>query len=122
MHISCQSGAPEEMASPSPPLGAERVGVRWGFRVIAVAHLTFPRLRRGPLPLPPEGRRGISYRPVEMCACPSAFAGATVTHRKHARHLRSAAQNSAREGEEHQARLIVQRASRGRSLTARTRI
>src|SRR4051794_25871145 len=30
MHISWQSGAEEEMASPSPPLGAERVGVRWG--------------------------------------------------------------------------------------------
>src|SRR4051812_35774840 len=27
------------------------------------AHLTFPRLRRGPLPLPPEGRRGIPHRP-----------------------------------------------------------
>src|SRR3954453_8961341 len=30
MHISWLSGAEEEMASPSPPLGAERVGVRWG--------------------------------------------------------------------------------------------
>src|SRR5712672_1220665 len=30
MHISWQTGAEEEMASPSPPLGAERVGVRWG--------------------------------------------------------------------------------------------
>src|SRR5690348_3785358 len=25
---------------------------------VFAAHLTFPRLRRGPLPLPPEGRRG----------------------------------------------------------------
>jgi hypothetical protein len=25
---------------------------------VVAAHLTFPRLRRGPLPLPPEGRRG----------------------------------------------------------------
>src|SRR5258708_6581314 len=30
MYISRLSGAEEEMASPSPPLGAERVGVRWG--------------------------------------------------------------------------------------------
>jgi hypothetical protein len=47
---------------------AERAEVRWGFRVVAVSHLTFPRLRRGPLPLPPEGRRGIPHRPDEMCA------------------------------------------------------
>jgi hypothetical protein len=47
---------------------AERAGVRRGFRVVAVAHLTFPRPRRGPSLSPPEGRRGISHRPDEMCA------------------------------------------------------
>src|SRR5256885_11658372 len=50
-----------QQSSPSPPLGAERVGVRWGIpEILPSAHLTFPRLRRGPLPLPPEGRRGIN--------------------------------------------------------------
>jgi hypothetical protein len=40
---------------PSPPLGAEaeRVGVRWGIpEPRRPAHLTFPSLRDGPLPLP----------------------------------------------------------------------
>ncbi len=29
-----------------------------GVLICGPAHLTFPRRRRGPLPLPPEGRRG----------------------------------------------------------------
>src|SRR6266851_7166950 len=49
-------------ASPSPPLGAERVGVRWGASGCGVAHLTLPIAHAtGPLPLPPqsggEGKR-----------------------------------------------------------------
>src|SRR5271170_3979986 len=45
--------------TPSPPLGAERGGVRWGtLGASGETHLTFPPLRVGPLPLPPEGRRG----------------------------------------------------------------
>jgi hypothetical protein len=45
------SGGP---SSPSPPLGAERVGVRWGERRLAgVTHLTLPVAdATGPLPLP----------------------------------------------------------------------
>src|SRR6266576_384778 len=31
------------------------------------AHLTLPHLRRGPLPLPPEGRRGILVRQLQPC-------------------------------------------------------
>src|SRR2546423_1069365 len=46
--------------TPSPPLGAERVGVRWGIPEHQPrTHLTLPALRAGPLPLPPEGRRGM---------------------------------------------------------------
>ena len=46
--------------TPSPPLGAERVGVRWGtLGASCEAHLTFPPLRVGPLPLPSEGGEGI---------------------------------------------------------------
>ena len=45
-------------------LSAPGGGEGWGEvgdlgTVIDAAHLTLPRLRRGPLPLPPEGRRGI---------------------------------------------------------------
>src|SRR5438445_12471395 len=43
--------------------GAERAGVRWGIpERRPTPHLTLPRLRRGPLPLRPEGRRGLSAR------------------------------------------------------------
>jgi hypothetical protein len=59
----------------SAPGGGEGRGEVGDFGELAEAHLTFPRLRRGPLPLPPEGRRGISHRPREMCAYPSAKAG-----------------------------------------------
>jgi hypothetical protein len=52
------------MASPSPPWGGEGAGVWGGIPSVAVAHLTPPTLRVGPLPLPPEGRRGI---PEEFC-------------------------------------------------------
>src|SRR5688572_18470890 len=38
------------------PPGAERVGSRWGGCGGCKAHLTLPL--RGPLPLPPSGRRG----------------------------------------------------------------
>src|SRR6266851_5297381 len=47
-------------------------GEGWGevgdSRAVADTHLTLPRLRRGPLPLPPEGRRGqksVSARRVQ---------------------------------------------------------
>ena len=46
--------------TPSPPLGAERVGVWWGMLGASrETHLTFPPLRVGPLPLPPKGGEGI---------------------------------------------------------------
>ena len=53
--------------SPSPPPGVERVGVRRGIperppRRLGATHLTLPPLRDGPLPLPPEGRRGAPVR------------------------------------------------------------
>src|SRR6266851_622393 len=54
---------PHQRGSPSPPPGAERVGVRWGIPERSpTAHLTLPGLWRGPLPLPPEGRRGEGKR------------------------------------------------------------
>ena len=43
---------PGKTPSPSPPLGAERVGVRWGIPASPRAHLTRPPLR-GSHPLPP---------------------------------------------------------------------
>src|SRR5438067_1571036 len=47
-------------------LSAPRGGEGWGevgdSRAPADTHLTFPALRAGPLPLPPEGRRGIFRR------------------------------------------------------------
>ena len=46
--------------SPSLPLGAERVGVRWGNLPLATAaHFTLAAAKpAGPLPLPPEGGEG----------------------------------------------------------------
>src|SRR4051812_40081457 len=48
--------------TPSPPLGAERVGVRWGeprVRSGVATHLTLPALPRRAPPSPPaSGRRG----------------------------------------------------------------
>jgi hypothetical protein len=38
--------------------GREGWGEVGDSRALAAAHLTLPRLRRGSLPLPPEGRRG----------------------------------------------------------------
>src|SRR5437762_4401149 len=46
----------EASTSPSPPLGAERVGVRWG--ICGAAHLTFPSLRDGPSLSPLKGGEG----------------------------------------------------------------
>jgi ATP-dependent Lhr-like helicase len=58
--------------SASPPLGAERVGVRWGEPPVAtdgVTHLTLPALRAGPLPLPPQaGGEGQSFPPLWIAA------------------------------------------------------
>src|SRR5438094_7049701 len=52
----------EARRAPSPPRGAERVGVRWGVPERSpAARLTLPSLRDGPLPLPPEGRRGVFW-------------------------------------------------------------
>src|SRR5437016_7661036 len=52
--------------SPSPPLGAERVGVRWGSprgRNGGTAHLILPPLPRRAPPSPPaSGRRGARAR------------------------------------------------------------
>src|SRR5690348_5476285 len=65
---------------PSPPLGAERVGVRWGepqAPIGGTTHLTLPRLRRGSLPLPLKGGEGQKRRKHtarEMCAFPPPIA------------------------------------------------
>jgi len=40
------------------PTGGEGWGEGADSRAPADTHLTLPRLRRGPLPLPPKGRRG----------------------------------------------------------------
>src|SRR6185437_6423882 len=51
--------------TPSPPLGAERAGVRWGIPETSErAHLTLPRLRRAPAspPMGGEGSRGARHR------------------------------------------------------------
>ena len=50
----------QELETPSPPQGAERVGVRCGISLrAAAAHLTLPVAdATGPLPLLPKGRRG----------------------------------------------------------------
>src|SRR5712692_6889574 len=61
----------------SAPGGGEGRGEVGDSRALAGAHLTLPRLRRGPLPLPPKGRRGLPHLLSEMCACHSAFAGVT---------------------------------------------
>src|SRR5215207_5073624 len=47
----------------SAPGGGEGRGEVEDSRALADAHLTLPRLRRGPLPLPPEGRRGKAVPP-----------------------------------------------------------
>ncbi|HEX4185391.1 MAG TPA: hypothetical protein VHY78_05985, partial [Stellaceae bacterium] len=58
--------------SPSPPLGAERDGVRWGEPRAAddgATHLTLPALRAGPLPLPPQaGGEGQRLPPLWIAA------------------------------------------------------
>jgi ATP-dependent Lhr-like helicase len=58
--------------SPSPPLGAERVGVRWGEPQASdggATHLTLPAQRAGPLPLPPQaGGEGQSVPPLWIAA------------------------------------------------------
>jgi len=52
---------PTDLYAPSPPPGAERVGVRWGIpETPEHSHLTLPLLRDGPLPLPPMGGEGLS--------------------------------------------------------------
>src|SRR6266849_9587094 len=43
---------------PLSPIGGEGWGEGADSRALADTHLTLPRLRRGPLPLPPAGRRG----------------------------------------------------------------
>src|SRR6185369_14166661 len=49
------------LSVPRGPLGGgEGRGEVGDSRARADTHLTLPRLRRGPLPLPPTGRRGIS--------------------------------------------------------------
>src|SRR5437867_10496117 len=56
----------QQPKSPSPPLGAERVGVRWGSprgRNGGTAHLILPPLPRRAPPSPPaSGRRGARAR------------------------------------------------------------
>src|SRR5712691_9384508 len=48
----------EGSTSLSAPGGGEGWGEAGDSRAVADTHLTLPRLRRGSLPLPPEGRRG----------------------------------------------------------------
>src|SRR5204863_3841306 len=51
----------------SAPGGGEGWGEVGDSRVRDNTHLTLPRLRRGPLPLPPEGRRGNSPSLPQTC-------------------------------------------------------
>src|SRR5947207_2197264 len=48
----------------SAPGGGEGRGEVGDSRALADTHLTLPRLGRGPLPLPPEGRRGFADKPL----------------------------------------------------------
>ncbi|HEY5210195.1 MAG TPA: urease accessory protein UreF [Stellaceae bacterium] len=61
-------------SSPSPPPGAERVGVRWG---MARNEPTSPshRFSDGPLPLPPLGGEGIEGDLDSICALADAWRG-----------------------------------------------
>jgi error-prone DNA polymerase len=54
------------LSAPRGPLGGgEGRGEVGDARALAETHLTLPALRAGPLPLPPEGRRGaLQYRPA----------------------------------------------------------
>src|SRR5712691_13244219 len=56
---SANAGAVSPLHSLSAPGGGEGWGEVGDSRAMADAHLTLPRLWRGPLPLPPEGRRGV---------------------------------------------------------------
>src|SRR5205807_8036629 len=51
--------APADIYPLSAPGGGEGWGEVGDSRAPAGAHLTLPSLRDGPLPLPPEGRRGV---------------------------------------------------------------
>src|SRR5258705_3465992 len=48
----------------SAPGGGEGWGEVGDSRALADTHLTLPALRAGPLPLPPEGRRGVNGKPL----------------------------------------------------------
>jgi hypothetical protein len=53
------SGSNRVEFSLSAPGGGEGRGEVGDSRAVACTHLTLPALRAGPLPLPPEGRRGV---------------------------------------------------------------
>src|SRR6266567_4183851 len=57
----CRKSASGRFDSLSAPGGGEGWGEVGDSRALAETHLTLPSLRDGPLPLPPEGRRGILF-------------------------------------------------------------
>src|SRR5216683_1227527 len=57
-----RKSAGRQFNSLSAPGGGEGWGEVGDSRALAGAHLTLPSLRDGPLPLPPEGRRGAASR------------------------------------------------------------
>src|ERR1700732_823773 len=67
---------PMALDPPSPPLGGERVGVRWGEAVLRPAGGAAPPLTppiahaTGPPPLPPEGGEGDSYEGLSILPVP----------------------------------------------------
>src|SRR2546428_8116138 len=67
-----QECSPSPTSSLSAPGGGEGRGEVGDARALGNTHLTLPRLRRGPLPLPPDGRRGV------ICACGLTMTGITI--------------------------------------------
>ncbi len=57
-----QTSAGRQFNSLSAPGGGEGRGEVGNSSALASTHLTLPSLRDGPLPLPPEGRRGAAFR------------------------------------------------------------
>src|SRR6266852_5279429 len=79
-----RKSAGRQFNSLSAPGGGEGWGEVGDSRALAGTHLTLPSLRDGPLPLPPEGRRGQmaarSYNPVQAAGRYDWLAAAPSIH------------------------------------------